>query len=370
MLTSCYKLPLLYGITVCVFSLYIHTWLCYTHAHTYTHTHTHTTQESASTGTSASHSLTTKRFPNVRSDSTTRSSAAHTTGTKHSQTDQVPIRKFELHPDIARALTNQVEQQKLALKRKTITQPSKNISDTRDYNPSGYQIQSHTSSTGSKKRKVASAPPPRSYAGFSSVHSVTPRATSGAHNTVQWKPNTDKLATTQGRSVPASKGQSVAMSEGVKKRPSDNKVRKVHRMTAADVGSGPSGIITTSSWRTGKQLADRILRGKQSRELSPSPPHSSSTSLTSSYEPSSSSLPQMKPGATQEEPLSTWTKEPYKRKFDDILIDLELSAEPEDDITEAGLKRTYKVTGEKIPKKKPKVTSGKYMYIFIQFLVY
>ncbi len=316
------------------------------HTHTsYTHA-AHTSQEvsklTPSTGTSAS-LMSKKRF------------SMSTTASKPPPTEQVPIRKFKLQPDVARALTNRVEQQKLAMRQKQHHSASKT-----EYTPTVYQATSHNSNTVTKKRKVASVPSPRAYSGFSSLNTG-----SGTRSTVQWRPGLDKPPSVRGRSLSTTN----KTKSTVPKAGQTEKVRKVRRMTSVDSGSSvtkPPGIITTSSWRSGKQLADKVLREKQSREVSPPPlpppPHHSSTSsLFSSVDVSLSSLPQRTSGAAKEgEPLSTWTKESSKRKFEDILADLDHPSEdPQSEGRDTGLKGPHNATSRpKAPKKKPKVING------------
>ncbi len=285
----------------------------------------------------------------------TKHSPISITTSKPPSTKQVPIRKFTLQPDVARALTNKVEQQKLALRQKQHPYVSKNI-----YTPNVRQTATHSSSTVTKKRKVASVPSPRAYSGFSLVPS-------GTQSTGGWKPqpNVPKpSSTTRARSLSttANKPKEDFVS---KTGNTTEKVRKVRRMTSVDSGTvtKPSGIITTSSWRSGKQLTDKILGEKQTREVSPPLAQSSTSSLFSSVDVSSSSLPQKSSRATREdEPFSTWTKESSKRKFEDILADLDSPLEDQQpDDKDAGSKRPCNTASRaKVPKKKPKVVNGKY----------
>ena len=148
-----------------------------------------------------------------------------------------------------------------------------------------------------------------------------------------------------------------------------DRVRKVHRMPSSDmnvqgtpVGSSkePAGLITTSSWRAGKELTDKILReGQRHKSKDPpstlsSPPSSIHLSfdLSPNCEPNLPQVTQMSDHSvtgphtgthyTQAytsgaKPESCQTKDLSRKKFDDILVDLELSVEDGDsDIEESG----------------------------------
>ena len=127
-----------------------------------------------------------------------------------------------------------------------------------------------------KKRKVATAPPPREYAGFS--------ASGVGHAPYRTRP----ISSTRysGSSGTRREGKSDFHKEpaavtGVKVhqhlRPSlqyttdsnnAGRVRKVFRLDTED-GDDPAfkaDLITPSSWRTGKELAERMLKGDQEKE--------------------------------------------------------------------------------------------------------
>ena len=118
-----------------------------------------------------------------------------------------------------------------------------------------------------KKRKVASVPPPPSYCGFSS-----PSYSLG--ESVQWMPNLERVSR-PATQPPSSTRAKVAATNYNK--PSRGRIRKVHRIEPSpDVGVTPhpppasrEAIITTSSWRAGKELTDRILKqGERDKSLS------------------------------------------------------------------------------------------------------
>lgn len=138
-----------------------------------------------------------------------------------------------------------------------------------------------------KRRKVVVAPPPPSYSGFSSSDVRTraqnkPPSSSHASHRVQWRANLERVG--------VGKSDTAGGPEGI-----GGRARKIRRITAtADAGSvrptqhsGPPrpsrpGLITPSSWRAGKELADRIL--KQSDSTVPpshrAPPSRDSESLS------------------------------------------------------------------------------------------
>ena len=107
------------------------------------------------------------------------------------------------------------------------------------------------------KRKVTYAPPPSSYTGFSTSTERTRKT--------HFAPTHTHPAS----SVP-SRGTVPHWKEGENRAPLASsvgvpKVRKVHRMctACADANEDPlntAGLITTSSWRSGKNLAEKILK--------------------------------------------------------------------------------------------------------------
>ena len=362
----------LFGVLICPVSSEKSLFEQHTHTHK-THAHTHTQASHAnppSQSLPVSRPTSTATHTQTSATRLTSSAAAGTrgVGSKRPLSEEVPIRRFELPPEVAKALTTKVEQQKLAMRGHQTSKPGQGAR-TRDYRPSSYQDTTHT--TVAKKRKVTSAPPPRSYSGFSSTHSKsTKSAPSTAHTSLQWKPSVERVGggvTQQTRRV-----QTVSKeNETVKVRQPGSKVRKVHRMTSSDVPHSesikPSGIITTSSWRMGKQLTDKILREKQPKSSPSPPPDSSSSSLLSSVEPAPVSSRQ-KSGATAPDPLSTWTKKSAESKFGDILVDLERSSDAESATEEVGkeermkggLKRAQSSKAH-LAQKKQKVTSGEWL---------
>ena len=224
---------------------------------------------------------------------------------------------------------------------------------------------------------MASVPPPPTYSGFSSIRSSQsdskaapppgPRAT-GTYKggPIQWKPNVEKVGMPSSRtSFKPPVGTHAQLSKTV-----GDRVRKVHRMPTLDlnvqgtpVGSSkePPGLITTSSWRAGKELTDKILReGKRQKSNDPqsilsSPPSSIHLpfDLSPNREPnlpqvsrtsdhSVTSPPHTGTHYTQaytsgvKEAESRQTNDSPRKKFDDILVDLELSVEDGDSDKEGG----------------------------------
>ena len=113
-----------------------------------------------------------------------------------------------------------------------------------------------------KKRKVVLAQPPQSYRGFT-ADPVQPRSHSGTRGPVQWRskleragrPATEATARVQ-PSGGVRKVQRVATSENVRPTHQPAATRKVASGTDRLTGA----TITTSSWRVGKDLTDRILK--------------------------------------------------------------------------------------------------------------
>lgn len=140
----------------------------------------------------------------------------------------------------------------------------------------------------SKKRKVVAAPPPNVYAGFSSTD-VT-----GSH---QYKvPKASSTSSVKYGSTTYQKGQTYQSSYPKSTSTwgqGSSRVRKVYRFDSEGGRDGVTGdIITPSSWRTGKELAEKILREQQQRRdeeqrggYKPSSEHHSpsSSSQLSSY---------------------------------------------------------------------------------------
>ena len=116
-----------------------------------------------------------------------------------------------------------------------------------------------------KRRKVVSTAAPSVYAGFSSTD------VSGTRQAPR--------ATGEGGGV---KGQGSKYGVGAGATAGTSRVRKVHRLASEKdtvTGGGGGDVITPSSWRVGKELAERILKAQQRAEQLLS---SSSSSLSSS----------------------------------------------------------------------------------------
>lgn len=115
-----------------------------------------------------------------------------------------------------------------------------------------------------KRRKIAQAPPPSVYAGFSSTDVTLP---------TQHRPyrKYGETATTSGLTgkggyakdpPPAVSG--VKVHQHPRSKYTAN-TRKVHRLVSA-ADEAPADVITPSSWRVGKELAERILKAQQRAE--------------------------------------------------------------------------------------------------------
>ena len=113
-----------------------------------------------------------------------------------------------------------------------------------------------------KRRKVVSVPPPQGYRGFTS-EPTQPRSQGGTKGPGQWRSNLERLgghtATATATVQPsgrARKVQRVATSETVRATRKPAAARKL----ASGAGRLAGATITTSSWRVGKELTDRILK--------------------------------------------------------------------------------------------------------------
>lgn len=139
------------------------------------------------------------------------------------------------------------------------------------HQPSSYSTSRYGQSDplATKRRKVAPAQPPRVYAGFSSTD-VTQGAEYRHHHT-------------RSKDLPSVSGVKVHQYSSKYTSSNPAKVRKVHRLVS-EGGKDTDAIITPSSWRVGRELAERILKAQQRAEelLSDSTlDHSSSTSRVS-----------------------------------------------------------------------------------------
>lgn len=159
------------------------------------------------------------------------------------------------------------------------------------FNPSLYSTRGYTleepsvsTVTASKRRKVVPAPPPTSYTGFSSTASshrhrvARPISSSISKSSVQ---PSSSVAASQGkyhydRNLPgsSSSGGGVKVHVGVSAKYGIGgggggvASRKVRRLLEEDSSEkrkrGGSDLITPSSWRQGKQLADKVLGSSRS----------------------------------------------------------------------------------------------------------
>lgn len=139
--------------------------------------------------------------------------------------------------------------------------------------PSHYSATQHSQEEPftAKRRKVAPAQPPRVYAGFSSTD-VTQGAEYRPHRTRSTSSFRGTAATGLAGKGSYTKDPPSVSGVKVSQHPrstytSNNptKVRKVHRLVSED-GKDTGDIITPSSWRAGKELAERILKAQQRAE--------------------------------------------------------------------------------------------------------
>lgn len=263
----------------------------------------------------------------------------------------VNIRKFELPPRVVDTLSAKVEFQKQLLK-------DENGSD-RCKQGESYPYTGYCSAKARlrNKRKVASVPPPPTYSGFNTMHSV-PSDIKPPNDPLQWKTNVDVGMAAQKTTVASNKPPTSRYTQVSNvKRDTQDRVRKVHQMPSLDVNAGhrradsvkrPFCIITTSSWRTGKELSDKILR--DGRNKNQDCLHSTLSSPPSSIQfPSESSHDLTHPCGIQADKTQVCSnkvtgnirpisKDVSRRVCNDILLDLELSSNDDDDEKDAKLK--------------------------------
>lgn len=149
--------------------------------------------------------------------------------------------------------------------------------------------------TSSKKRKVAPVPPPGVYAGFSSTQLLTQHQRGGLPKSHSAATSSSTKYETSSSFAPRRPGGPAPSSSSAEFRSSHvgakatgggvatgggQRVRKVHRFNA---GSASTDLITPSSWRAGKELAEQILREQREREREacPVPPSHSPTASSS-----------------------------------------------------------------------------------------
>lgn len=150
-----------------------------------------------------------------------------------------------------------------------------------------------------KKRKIAPVPPPNVYAGFSSsdvtqTHHYRPPRTHST-SSIKYGVTAAERLSQKGRSD----NDPSSMTGFKYSRPTSkyagagnpSRVRKVHHFDSSNGKDALTGdIITTSSWRAGKELVERMLKSQDKEEeqvhkpLKPSPSSSSHLSYRDSLD--------------------------------------------------------------------------------------
>lgn len=220
----------------------------------------------------------------------------------------------------------------------------------------------HDTGRAAKRRKVASAPPPQTYTGFSSVRtgarsgsgSGAP-STHGKATTVSWKPNLESVGSLPlsvappGGGAPRFSSQPTSDSldpKGHQHVAASKRTRKVHRVPTSSgtraAGSEPgaqgSSLITTSSWRVGKELTDKILKGDDQGRVRVRPTMTDHHGGREAYSPNYSSDSESHLNSSQEN-ISTLSSSfdaqpPERSQFDEPLqsrldqLDMRYSVSP------------------------------------------
>ena len=140
-----------------------------------------------------------------------------------------------------------------------------------------------------KRRKVASAPPPPSYTGFSSLQ------TGPVHQTVyssgpSQQLNLERVGQAAVGKPLSVRGSKVLYAGRSGTQPTSGIVQRVRQGTSSSQQPATStGGITPSSWRVGRELRDRIIR-QETQVPKPPPPPQSASSETQSLPDISSDL--------------------------------------------------------------------------------
>lgn len=133
-----------------------------------------------------------------------------------------------------------------------------------------------------KKRKVASAPPPPSYTGFSSLQTGPVQQTVFHPSGPSRQPNMERVGQAAVGKPLSVRGSKVLYAGRSGTQPTSGGTQRVRQGTSSNQQPTTStGGITPSSWRTGKELRDRIIRQETQVPKSSPPPHSISSATKS-----------------------------------------------------------------------------------------
>lgn len=141
-----------------------------------------------------------------------------------------------------------------------------------------------------KRRKVASAPPPPSYTGFSSLQTGPVHQTVHHPSGPSQQPNLERVSQAAMGKPLSVRGSKVLYAGRSGTQPTSGGVQRLRQGTSSSQQPATStGGITPSSWRVGRELRDRIIR-EETQVPKPPPPPQSASSETQSLPDISSDL--------------------------------------------------------------------------------